>query len=31
MKLQPEIGDKIERARDVAEDAGGRALADLQP
>ena len=31
MRLQPEIGDKIERARDVAEDAGGRALADLQP
>ena len=31
MTVQPEIGDQIERARDVAEDAGGRALADLQP
>lgn len=31
MHRQPEIGEKIERARDVAEDAGGRALADIQP
>ena len=31
MHRQPEIGEKIERAKDVAEDAGGRALTDLQP
>lgn len=31
MSRQPEIGEKLERARDAAGDAGGRALADLQP
>jgi len=31
MRRQPEIGEQLERARDAAGDAGGRALADLQP
>lgn len=31
MRWQPEIGEKLERARDAAGDAGDRALADLQP
>ena len=31
MRWQPEIGEKLERARDAAGDAGDRAMADLQP
>ncbi len=31
MIVQPQIGDRIERARDAAGTAGDRALADLQP
>ena len=31
MRWQPEIGEKLERARDAAGDAGDRALTDLQP